>query len=706
MTPTTTPPPSGLERDVSTLAGVGPRRASAFHQVGIRTLDDLLHRFPLRYEDRRHRLAIGDLQPGTVVSIEGTITDARLRPTRRPGFSVMEVVVGDGTGTVSALWFNQRYLQQVLRRDAHIVLYGKVEPASRGAQLTNPDFEILEADAAEVAEPSLHTRRIVPVYEKIGPIGSKMQRALVWQALQAVEGPLADPLPSAVRRRRDLIDPASALRLVHFPAEDQALDALEARRSPAHRRLIFEELFAFQLGLAYRQAARARVKKPWTIRIDDALRERLRAMLPFSLTPDQRQALKAIVDDMRSPAPMNRLLQGDVGSGKTIVAALAAMVAIANGVQVAFMAPTEILAEQHYLTLRSLFEPAGVTVELLTGEQPAKSRRARRDAIARGEAGLVVGTHALAQTSTVFQRLGLVIIDEQHRFGVVQRALLRAKGHVPDVLVMTATPIPRTLALTSYGDLDVSVIRSMPPGRTPVRTTVRPEHRRAEAHAFLRSEVARGRQAYIVYPLVEESDKLDVRAATEMADRLAAEVLPEFTVGLLHGRLRQEEKARVMAGFVAGAVQVLVATTVVEVGVNVPNATVMVVEHAERFGLAQLHQLRGRVGRGVEPSSCILLYQPPLTELARERLRAIAETADGFVLAERDLEIRGPGDFFGTRQSGLPLLRVGDLVRDRDLLEEARDDAWAHVASADGQRAVAAWAEEAWAHRFGFIEVG
>ena len=439
--------------------------------------------------------------------------------------------------------------------------------------------------------------------------------------------------------------------------------------------------------------------------MDDRIRQVALAVLPFRLTEDQKQALKEIVTDLQRPYPMNRLLQGDVGSGKTIVALLAALVAMENGLQVAVMSPTELLAEQHYLNISRMLEPSRFETIRLTGAMTAKERRESWERIASGTAQLVVGTHALVQEAVRFKALGFVIIDEQHRFGVLQRATLRSKGLQPDVLVMTATPIPRTLALTAYGDLDVSVIHELPPGRKPVKTRVLPESRRGEVYDFMRRQLTHGGQAYVVYPLVEESAKLDVKAATEMAARLEA-IFGDHRVGLVHGRMRADEREQVMGRFTDHGVDLLVATTVVEVGVDVPNASVMVVEHAERFGLAQLHQLRGRVGRGSHQSHCFLIHQERLTEAARARLDVVAETSDGFEIAERDLELRGPGDFFGTRQSGIPTLRVGDLLRDHRIMEEARRAALSWLASgrasADELEAVL----DGWSERFGLVGVG
>ena len=440
--------------------------------------------------------------------------------------------------------------------------------------------------------------------------------------------------------------------------------------------------------------------------VTDAVRDAVRKVLPFRLTGDQKTVIREIVTDMQRPQPMNRLLQGDVGSGKTIVALMASLVAMENGLQVAFMAPTEILAEQHFFNIRRLLEQSRFRITLLTGATPAKKRREILAELAGGSLHMVIGTHALVQEDVAFRELGLAIIDEQHRFGVLQRATLRAKGLHPDVLVMTATPIPRTLALTTYGDLDVSVMREMPPGRQPIATTARPESRRDEVYAFIRTQIEEGRQAYVIYPLVEESEKVDLKAATEMADHLSQDVFPDLRVGLLHGRMKQDAKDRIMGAFSRKEFDILVSTTVIEVGIDVPNATVMLVEHAERFGLSQLHQLRGRVGRGAHKSYCILLFQYPLTDQGRERLKALTSTTDGFEIAERDLQLRGPGDFFGTRQSGLPTLRVGDLLRDHSLMEEARREAIVALDDPSQTDALAALVNTSWEKRFGLVGIG
>jgi ATP-dependent DNA helicase RecG len=498
----------------------------------------------------------------------------------------------------------------------------------------------------------------------------------------------------------------AALLGAHFPPADASIDDLNRFATPPQQRLIFEEAFLFQSGVAARRQTVAAERKPIVPQVDDRIRESARRVLPFKLTAGQKEALKQIVEDLQRPQPMNRLLQGDVGAGKTIVALLAALVAMENGLQVAFMAPTEILAEQHFINISRMLESSRFRIALLTG---TTSRAARRDDLAEIEAGsihLVIGTHALVEGDVRFKQLGLVIIDEQHRFGVLQRASLRTKGYRPDVLVMTATPIPRTLALTLYGDLDVSIIRDMPPGRLPTKTVAKPESRRDDVYVFVREQLDAGRQAYVVYPLVEESDKIDLKAATEMADHLAQDIFPQYRLGLLHGRMKADAKDRVMKAFAAGELQLLVATTVVEVGVDVANASVMLVEHAERFGLSQLHQLRGRVGRDRHQSFCFLLYQSPLSAEARARLQAMAETADGFEIAVRDLALRGPGDFFGTRQAGLPTFRSIDLVRDKEMLDTARTEATAWLRSAAPTPAALTTMLQAWEQRFRLVAIG
>jgi ATP-dependent DNA helicase RecG len=685
------------------LKGVGPRRAADLASAGLLTVEDLLYRFPIRYEDRSQLQAIGSVKPGQHASIVGRILSCGLRSTRRPGFKIFEALVSDDSGAIRATWLNQPFLRDVFVRGQHVVFFGAVEMRGHGGlQLTNPQYEILDEEEGE----TIHTGRIVPVYEKAGSVTPKIQRRLVHDALQRLPAELPDPLPEPVRLRLNLPSRRSALLAAHFPPADRSVADLNLFQDPAQRRLIFEEAFLFHTGVLARRRDAAAEQKEATISVDDRIRESARRVLPFKLTAGQRQSLKEIVDDLQRPRPMNRLLQGDVGSGKTIVALLAALVAMENGLQVAFMAPTEILAEQHFLNISRLLQVSHFRVALLTGSVSGKARKERLAEIESGAVHLVVGTHALVQGDVRFKQLGLVVIDEQHRFGVLQRAILRAKGLHPDVLVMTATPIPRTLALTLYGDLDVSVIRDQPPGRLPVKTIAKPDSRRDEIDQFVRQQLDEGRQAYVIYPLVEESEKIDLKAATEMADHLAAEVFPTYRVGLLHGRMKADGKDRVMKAFAAGEIDVLVSTTVVEVGVDVPNASVMVIEHAERFGLSQLHQLRGRVGRDRHQSYCCLLYQAPLSDEARERLKVLTETTDGFEIADRDLALRGPGDFFGTRQAGMPTFRTIDLVRDHALLDLAHREAasWMDTA-APGPDALSKMLET-WQSRFGLIDVG
>lgn len=694
-----------LAAPLSTVTGVGPARATALAGAGLHTVEDLLLRFPLRYEDRAHVSPIRDLRPGTTATIAGTVQRAQVKPTRRPRFSVFEITVEDDTATAIAVWFNQRFLAQVFREGQRVVLHGKVEWTSQGAQLQSPHYELVEYDP-DASGARVHTGRIVPVYERIGPLTPKLQRDLVARALDRLPERLVDPLPETVRRARGLPSRREALLATHFPDEGTSLEALNAFRTPAQVRLILEEFLLFQLALADQRACLVSVQKPHRVRVNDDIRALARRVLPFTLTPGQKQALREIVEDLQRPVAMNRLLQGDVGAGKTIVALLAAVVAMANGLQVVLMAPTELLAEQHARTVAWRLTGTPFRSALLTGGQRSKARAEALQGIASGEAQLVLGTHAVLEEPALFSRLGLVIIDEQHRFGVGQRARLRTKGELPDVLVMTATPIPRTLTLTAFGDLDVSVIRDLPPGRLPVRTTARPETRREEVYAFVREQVDAGRQAYVVLPVIEESEKIDVRAAVSMADGLRQGPLAGLRVGLLHGRMRPSEKQDVMQQFVGCALDVLVTTTVIEVGVDVPNASVMVVEHAERFGLAQLHQLRGRVGRGADQSFCALLFERPLSDDARARLEAMTETTDGFVIAERDLAIRGPGDMFGTRQAGMPTLRIGDLRRDQSLMAEAHQLARDLVATLPADALARRLAREAWTGRFSLAQVG
>ena len=692
-----------LSTPLQFLRGVGPRRAADFQRIGVHTVEDLLLRLPRRYENRAEVVPMAAIRPGQTVTVIGEVVTSGIRPTRRPGFRLFELVVRDASGPARAVFPNQAFLKDVFHPGQPVVLHGTVE-FRQGLQISNPDYEMLRDDGDD-ADATVHTARIVPVYEKAGTLTPRIQRTLIHRVLSDLPDEVFDAVPRSVREARGLMPRREALVAAHFPPADASLEALNEFRTEAQQRLIFEEFFLFQAGVCLRRARNRGERKARPVVIDDRIRDAARQVLPFRLTTGQKAALRDIVDDMKRPEPMNRLLQGDVGSGKTMVALIAALVAMENGLQVAFMAPTEILADQHYLTIRRALDKSRFRIASLTGSVTAARRRSVRAEIASGAVNLVVGTHALVEKDVAFRELGLVIIDEQHRFGVMQRATLRAKGASPDVLVMTATPIPRTLALTAFGDLDVSTIRDLPPGRQPIRTVAKGESRREQVYALVREAIEAGRQAYVIYPLVEDSEKIDLRAATAMAEHLQAEVFPEYVVALLHGRLKQEEKERVMSAFARGDVHVLVATTVVEVGVDVPNATVMVIEHAERFGLSQLHQLRGRVGRGAGASTCVLVSPPRLAEAGRARIDALVESADGFEIAERDLELRGPGDFFGTRQSGLPSLRVGDLMRDRALMELARTDAERWMRDESAGSALVPYLSANWASRFGLVGV-
>jgi ATP-dependent DNA helicase RecG len=658
------------ERAVTTLRGVGAALAERLARLGVRRLADLLFLLPLRYEDRTQLVAIGALVPGTRAAVEGEIqlTEVVYRGRRQ-----LLTRIADGTGLLTLRFFHFSASQQhALTRGTRLRCFGEVRRGPLGLEIVHPEYRRVLEERVPLEQ------TLTPIYPLTEGVPQGRLRALIGEALREVERTgLSDALPAGVALPPGLPSLQAALAYLHAPPRAASLGELATGRHPAQRRLAFEELLAHTLSLKVRKRTlRAEVAAP--LGDPAAMSSRLRAALPFALTAAQTRALSEVEGDLTASVPMVRLLQGDVGCGKTVVAALAAARTAGSGAQAALMAPTELLAEQHWRNFRDWLAPLGETVALLAGSQPARTRRSALAAIASGEIKVAIGTQALFQEGVEFAQLALVIVDEQHRFGVQQRLKLSEKGaqdgRLPHQLIMTATPIPRTLAMTAYADLDISVIDELPPGRTPAKTVVVPEERRAEVVARIIQACQAGRQAYWVCPLIDESDELRAQAAEETAARLA-EALPGVKVALVHGRMPGTARDQTMLAFKAGRIQLLVATTVIEVGVDVPNATLMVIENAERMGLAQLHQLRGRVGRGSEASSCVLLYRTPLSALARERLKVIRETCDGFEIARRDLELRGPGELLGTRQTGLAQLRVADLMRDADLLPRVQQSA-------------------------------
>jgi len=670
--------PISLQTEVRMVKGVGPERAELLGKRGIYTLEDLLNYLPFRYEDRIHFSRIKEVQPGGTYTLRARVMSGQAVRRMYGRDAIYHLLVQDDSGSLPCKFFHGGYLEDRLKPGQQLILHGKVEidklrPARR--EMVNPQIEVLSSEEVDSTEMG----RIVPIYEAVGTFGSRMIRRAIYNTLQNLDSNIPDVLPEELREKLRYPARREALIHTHFPPAVESLEALNLFRSPAQQRLIFEEFFLYQLSMALgRRAQRKENAIAFHVR-EDKVREALKRILPFKPTGAQKRVLAEIAADLEKPVPMNRLLQGDVGSGKTIVAMQAAVIAMENGCQAALMAPTEILAVQHFLSARRILAPGGYTAELLiSGLKPAE-KTAARERIRTGEARLVIGTHALIEDEVEFARLGFVAIDEQHRFGVLQRKRLMDKaaktGFAPHVLVLTATPIPRTLSLTLYGDLDVSLLDELPPGRTPIETRMTTEKHLPGVWDSLRREVETGHQGYIVYPVIEES-KLELKAAMEEYERLSRDVFPKLKVGLLHGRMSSEEKDDVMQRFRRNEVQILVATTVIEVGVDVPNATVMVIEHAERFGLAQLHQLRGRIGRGAQKSHCILVAPGRMTDDGRARLETMVRTTNGFEIAETDLLIRGPGEFFGTRQSGELGFHVANPLRDRELLERARKEAF------------------------------
>ncbi len=672
-----------LASPVQYVKGVGPQRARFLARLGINTIREALFHLPYRYEDRSTLIKIAELagrQPDTGLNtISGKVVSSEIvtpNP-RRPRLRLFELVIADSSGVLKAKWFNQAYLKKLFKPGQEVVLYGIVKRNywGPGFEMTNPEYEIIDDgddDPAHSPADQIHTGRIVPVYRLTEGISQKQLRNIMYAVVNSAVQSVQDAIPQEIITLRGLPGLRESLANVHFPEAPVSIDMLNSGTSPYHQRLSFDELFTFQAGLAIIKKGEL-LEKGIAFHPDGRLAGRLRSALPFTLTGAQERVLGDILNDMKSHVPMNRLIQGDVGSGKTIVALLSMLAAVESGYQAALMAPTEILAEQHYLNIHALVENLGLRIHLLTGSKKDKNI----ETISSGDSNIVIGTHALIQQGVSFKNLGLIVIDEQHRFGVMQRATLRKKGTNPDTLIMTATPIPRTLALTLYGDLDYSIIDELPPDRSPVITRQLSEKQKEYIYQLIEEQVKKGKQAYIVYPVIEESDKTNLKAAITGMEALRVK-FPQFRIGLLHGRMKPAEREEVMREFKNGALQILVSTTVIEVGVDVPNATLMVIIHAERFGLAQLHQLRGRVGRGGSQSHCLLLHYGA-AEDARRRLDVMSGSNDGFKIAEEDLAIRGPGEFFGTKQSGMPDLKVADIVRDARLLEAARKDAFGMI---------------------------
>jgi ATP-dependent DNA helicase RecG len=736
-----------LSTSVKYVKGIGPKLAEVLAAKDIQTLDDLLHYLPFRYEDRLNPRGITELRAGEMATVIAEVRTSGLFRTRR--MPIFQMTAGQGRTRLKCIWFNATYLRDKFKPGQIVALYGKVEEDYRKGelQLMQPQFEIIgeasENGSADSAEQklaaSLEIGRIVPIYESAGQgrLTSRWFRRVIHTALENLTPDLPDPIPAMVRRHLGLVSPREALQRVHWPDSGERFEDLQSSRTPAHVRLIFEELFFVELGLELKRREQ-KAQTGIAFKLEDRARAAIKKILPFHPTGAQKRVLKEIASDMEKPFPMRRLLQGDVGSGKTIVAFEAAIIAMENGFQVALMAPTEILAQQHYFSARRILESAGYRVVLLTGSMEDDRKRETRRHIAQGNAQLVIGTHALIEQKVEFAKLGMVIVDEQHRFGVLQRFKLMKKSSEdrtdtdpvgkglrpvqaeqsstaspePDVLVMTATPIPRTLALTLYGDLDVSVIDEMPPGRTPIVTRCVSDERSPEVWDFVRKQVAAGHQTYVVYPVIEENEETELKAAMKMYKELSKQIFPDLRVGVLHGRMEPDLKEHVMRLFQKGELDILVATTVIEVGVDVSNATMMVIEHAERFGLAQLHQLRGRIGRGAAKSYCVLMTGGKVSEDGERRLDAMVRTNDGFQIAELDLELRGPGEFFGTRQAGLPSFQVANLIRDRQLLEAAKREAAAVLAGPNAEITQAEMDEALrhmrtrWHKSYGLVEVG
>lgn len=654
---------------VQYIKGVGPKRAKQLSRLGILSVSDLLYYLPRRYEDRRKISPIADVKPDEIFTIAGKIKTHGIWKSTK-GMLIYEMAVNDGTGTIHGVWYNQPYLKKYFKAGQDIILYGKAEKF-RHLQMTHPDYEILIKEEKEIE--TVHMGRIVPIYPLTQDVTQRYLRALIYRAVDENVNAAEEALPTPIRARNRLADIIFSIRNIHFPRSFENLNM-------AYKRLVFEEFFILETALALIKKTAKNRTEGIRHEVEEGLFDSFRSMLPFKLTKEQAEAIREIEQDMKMPQPMNRLLEGEVGSGKTVVAMYALLLTIKNGFQGAVMVPTETLAQQHYLTMSEFFMPLDIDVRLLIGSAAAGAKEEIRQELKDGKIDVMIGTHSLIQENVSFDKIGLVVIDEQHKFGVSQRALFRNKGIKADVLIMTATPIPRTLALTVYGDLDITTMREIPEGRPPVSTYWVEAERRDKIYKFVREEIESGRQAYIVCPRIEKTEKSGLAAVEEMYERLKNEIFPDLKLALLHGRMKGAEKEKLMRGFKGNKINILVSTVVIEVGIDVPNATVMVIEDADRFGLAQLHQLRGRIGRGEYKSYCILISDPK-SENARRRLEAFERLQDGFELAEEDLSIRGPGEVLGTRQHGLPEIKFGDITADKDILELARREAFTLVES-------------------------
>ncbi len=649
------------------IKGIGPKRAEVFAARGVNNVEDLLYYFPRRYEDRTKFGLISGLEEGREQNIKvKVVVSGQRRSWRRKGFSITEAIVEDSSSRLSCVWFNQPYLSQYLKPGVGLILYGKAERYAGRIQMTNPEFEVISEESGE----SLNIGRIVPVYPGVPGLGQRSLRRIIKETLDKYVSKLPEFLPYDLRSRNNLFNLAQSLINIHFPANKDL-------QMQAYNRMAFQEFFIFQLPLILRKFKK-KDSPGIAHKINAELLNNFIKNLPFELTDSQKQVVKEISQDMANPRPMQRLLQGDVGSGKTVVAVIAGIIAVGGGYQAAFMVPTEILAKQHLEKIKAQVtrdkgQGREIRVSLLSGSLAEKDKQKLLEEIKNGQVDLVIGTHALLEGNVEFKNLGLVVIDEQHRFGVGQRALLPRKGPHPDVLIMSATPIPRTLAITLYADLDVSVITQMPAGRKPIKTECITNFKREWLYGFMRDTVNRGRQVYVVYPLIEESFDLDLLSAKKMYGEFKEKFFKEFSVGLIHGKLKQKEQDSIMADFKFGKLQILIATTVLEVGIDVPNATLMVIEQAERFGLSQLHQLRGRVGRGEHESTCVVVSDASGAD-AKSRLSALVKYSDGFKIAEEDLRIRGPGEYFGTKQHGLSGLRIGNPLTQLQLLKKAKEE--------------------------------